>query len=71
MKCIDQDRPDIVESVKCLAQHMAKPWQGHMQELKRLARYLKGRKQMVLTCKAQKHDCQLEYFTDSDWAGDL
>ena len=37
---VAQDRIDIAEAVKCLTRHMKVPRSGHMQELKRLGRYL-------------------------------
>ena len=44
-----QDRVDIAEAVKCLTRHMKEPRSGHMQELKRLGRYLVKDKRCVLT----------------------
>ena len=37
---VAQDRIDIAEAVKCLTRHMKEPRSGHMQELKKLGRYL-------------------------------
>ena len=37
---VAQDRVDIAEAVKCLTRHMKEPRSGHMQEIKRLGRYL-------------------------------
>ena len=37
-----QDRVDISETIKCLARVMSKPRTGHMMQLKRVARCLKG-----------------------------
>ena len=37
---VAQDRVDVAEAVKCLTRHMKEPRSGHMQELKRLSRYL-------------------------------
>ena len=37
---VAQDRVDVAEAVKCLTRHMKEPRSGHMQELKRLGRYL-------------------------------
>eukprot|EP00971_Amphidinium_carterae_P191515 3800238-Amphidinium_carterae.1 len=39
---LGQDRVDIAETVRCLARAMSKPREGHMAQLKRLARYLRG-----------------------------
>ena len=66
-----QDRVDISETIKCLARVMSKPRAGHMMQLKRVARYLKG-----VPRKAQQYPAQepsrahLEVHVDSDWAGD-
>ena len=46
---VAQDRVDIAEAVKCLTRHMKEPRTGHMQELKRLGRYLVKNKRCVLT----------------------
>ena len=37
---IVRDRIGIAEAVKCLTRHIKEPRSGHMQELKRLGRYL-------------------------------
>ena len=37
---VAQDRVDTAEAVKCLTRHMKEPRSGHMQQLKRLGRYL-------------------------------
>ena len=71
LKYIEQDRLDLSEAVKCLAQNMAKPRQGHMVDLKRLGRYLKGHQRAILTYRLQSSDCDLKVYTDSDWAGEL
>ena len=53
---IAQDRADISEAIKCLARGMSKPRTGHMIQLKRLARYLKGvRHNSTLHKKRAKH----------------
>ena len=73
MRCayLARDRVDISEAVKCLARAMSKPRAGHVTQLKRLARYLKG-----VPRKAQQYPAQepstahLEIHVDSDWAGD-
>ncbi|CAK0894978.1 unnamed protein product, partial [Prorocentrum cordatum] len=70
LKYVDQDRIDITESVKCLAQHMAAPREGHLTELKRLVRYLRGAPYEKLIYKAQEHG-DIECYVDSDWAGSL
>ena len=69
---LSQDRADISEAVKCLARSMAKPREASMQELNRLARYLKGRPRCVLIY--ERRDARNAVIrgvrTDSDWAGE-
>ena len=66
-----QDRVDILEAVKCLARAMSKPKAGHMTQLKREARYLKGVPRKALQYTAQKPSrAHLEVHVDSDWAGE-
>ena len=45
---LSQDRVDITETVKTLSRAMATPREGHLGQVKRLARYLKGRPRTVL-----------------------
>ena len=45
-----QDRVDIAEAVKCLTRHMKEARSGHMQELKRLGRYLVKQEMRVDVC---------------------
>ena len=68
---VAQDRVDIAEAVKCLTRHMKEPRSGHMQELKRLGRYLVKNRRCVLTYARQTSDETLQVHVDSDWAGDL
>ena len=55
------------EAVRCLARAMSKPKAGHMTQLKRAARYLKG-----VPRTAQQHAAPepSRAHLDSDWAGD-
>ena len=63
MRCayLALDRVYISEAVKSLARAMSKPRAGHVTQLKRVARYLKG-----VPCRAH-----LDVHVDSDWAGDI
>ena len=66
-----QDRADIFEAIKCLARGMSKPRIGHMMQLKRVARYLKGVPRKAQQYSAQEQSkAHLEVHVDSDWAGD-
>ena len=71
LACVAQDRIDIVEVLKCLTRHMKEPRSGHMQELKRLGRYLVKNRRCVLTYARQTSDATSQVHVDSDWAGDL
>ena len=68
---VAQDRVDIAEAVKCLTRHMKEPRSGHMQELKRLGRFLVKNRRCVLTYARQTSDATLQMHVDSDWDGDL
>ena len=68
---VAQDRVDIAEAVKCRTRHMKEPQSGHMQELKRLGRYLVKNRSCVLTYARQTSDATLQVHVDFDWAGDL
>ena len=68
---VAQDRVDIAEAVKCLTRHMKEPRSGHMQELKRLRRYLLKNRRCVLTYARQTSEATLQVLVGSDWAGDL
>ena len=72
MRCayLVQDRVDISESIQCLARAMSKPRAGHMTQLKRAARYMKGVPRTPLQYSAQDpSEAHLEVHVDSDWAG--
>ena len=60
---VAQDRGDNAQAVKCLTRHM--------QELKRLCRYLVKNRKFVLTYARQTSDATLQVHVDSDWAEDL
>ena len=68
---VAQDRVDIAGAVKCLTRHMEESRSGHMQELKRLGRYLVKNRRCVLTYARQTSEATLQVHVDSDWAGDL
>ena len=68
---VAQDKVEIAEAVKCLTRHMKEPRSGHMQQLKRLGRYLVTNRRCVLTYARQTSDATLQVHVDSDWAGDL
>ena len=72
LKYMEQDRMDISDALKCLSQHMASPRKGHLTELKRLARFVKGRPFEALEYELQRRaGADLHVFVDSDWAGNV
>ena len=73
MRCayLAHDHADISEAIKSFARAMAEPKAGHMTQLKRVARYLKGVPRKALQYTAQEPSrAHLEVHVDSDWAGD-
>ena len=54
---------------KELTRHMATPTTADWEKMVRLGRYLKNRPRVQLWCKFQETPCQLETFSDTDWAG--
>ena len=75
-----QDRPDLSETVRLLAQSMSCPREADMVELKHLGRYLLGRKRAwlefpigwpsaVVQSRHPPSD-ELHVYVDADWAGD-
>ena len=67
---VAQDRADLGEAVKRLAQHMSKPTVAAMEELKRLGRYLKGQRSVALRFEQQRKPTALRVSVDSDFAAD-
>ena len=74
MRCkyLDQDRVDITETVKSLAQKMSAPRAGHMDQLMQLARYLRAnpRHELRYPRQCRNRRSNLFGYSDSDWAGD-
>lgn len=68
---LGQDRPDIAETVKSLAQGMSKPNEENYADLKRLARYLASTPQAGWMFEEQKDLNKITATVDSDFAGDL
>ena len=63
-----QDRCDLGESAKALAQEMASPTQPSWDRAKRLARYLLGRPRARLRYRRQTFPNEIRVMEDSDWA---
>ena len=65
-----QDRADLGEAVKSLAQGMSSPTRAHMADLKILGRYLVGKPHLALVFKQQRMPKELKITVDSDHATD-
>ena len=65
-----QDRLDLAETAKHLAQRMSEPREFDFIPLKRAARYLVGKPKAALRFRRQKHVDEITVFVDSDFAGD-
>ena len=63
------DRGDTVHCAKELTRHMATPTTADWENMVRLGRYLKKRPRVQLWYTFQESPCQLETFSDTDWAG--
>ena len=63
------DRGDIVYCAKELTRHMTTPPTADWEKMVRFGRYLKNRHRVQLWYKFQETPCQLETFSDTNWAG--
>ena len=64
---LSQDCVDITEAVNCLFRAMAGPREGHLAQVKRLARYLKGRSKAVIKYfRLDRKSAHIQVHTDSD-----
>ena len=66
-----QDRPDISEAVKSLAQRMRDPKPSDLTALKHLARYLKGKPTTSIIYPSQALTGRIMVHVDTDFAGCL
>ena len=65
-----QDRLDLAETAKHLAQRMSEPRDCDFVPLQRAARYVVGKPKAALRFGRQKHVDKITVFVDSDFAGD-
>ena len=65
-----QDRVDLAETAKYLAQRISEPREFDFVPLKRAARYLVGKPKAALRFRRQKHVDKITVFLDNDFAGD-
>ena len=67
------DRPDIQYATNVAARSCARPTTMDMMRVKRIARYLAHRRELLWCFEAKlgagNEDCVIEVWTDSDWAG--
>ena len=68
---LGQDRSDVQEAAKCLAQRMKDPNEYDLAELKRAARYLMRYPRVVLQFEEQDMPKDMDGWVDSDYAGDV
>ena len=68
---LGQDRVDIQEATKALAQKMSDPNEFDLSQLKRTARYLKRYPRAVLVYPQQSMPWKVDGWVDSDHAGDI
>ena len=64
------DRSDIQFAVKECAKCMARPRKTDLVKLKRIARYLRSKPELVTVYERQRNENKIKAYTDSDWAGD-
>lgn len=63
------DCPDVTYPVKELRREMSSPKESSWRKLKRLARFVLGRKALVWRYEWQPEADNLDVYSDSDWAG--
>ncbi len=62
------DRPDVQFAAKEVCRWMATPTTASLSALKRLGRFLEGRRRLVYKFRWQTVSC-VDVYTDTDWAG--
>ncbi len=62
-------RGDVQYTIKELSRHVSKPTERAMRKLKRVARYLKGAKELVSVFGPEGRCDAIRVYVDSDWAG--
>eukprot|EP00971_Amphidinium_carterae_P348030 6490283-Amphidinium_carterae.1 len=66
---LGQDRPDVAFAAKECCRGMSRPLELHLQLLKKVGRYLVGRKRVTQTFRPQEIPRRIEVWCDSDHAG--
>ena len=65
---LSADRIDIIYATKEICRGMSCPMETSIAALKRLGRYLEGKKRVVYVYPRQRAE-KIEVYTDIDWAG--
>ena len=65
---LSADRPEVQYATKEICRFMAKPTDQGVAALKRLGRYLEGRRRLIFDYPFQQAN-QVEIYSDTDWAG--
>ena len=69
--CFDQHRADLQFITRKLEKAVQAPTTRDMKRLKRVIRYLRGTRNVVLTLRPTGRGLRPEGWSDSDWAGDV
>lgn len=64
-------RPDLAYAICLIARYMERPTEMHFAAAKRILRYLKGSLQYGILYRKGELSCELEGWSDSDYAGDV
>ena len=67
---LSQDRADLEEVAKSLAQQMSRPLTNSMEDPKRLGSYLLGTPSLASRCEQQRMPANISVSVDSDFAAD-
>ena len=70
LQYLAQDRADLGETAKCMAQRMKEPTVFDLQGVRRVARYLIGRPKARLRFREQRWPEEIVVLVDADWCGD-
>ena len=68
---LSQDSSDVSFGTKEACRGMAAPTRGDYRRMKKVVRYILGRKEVIWRFEWQAEDPRWRIYTDSDWAGCL
>ena len=66
---LSQDSPELMYPAKEVSQEMASPAKGAWKRLKKVSRFLRGRKSVVWEFPWQDDSQEVHVYADSDWGG--